>query len=835
MSALLLLRALLLCPLIFTVARAWAATGVTSEPQAAGLIVRYELPDKLAVAEQAALIAQRNRDLLGMASRIQAGFALNLARTTSKQVQVFRFEAPLAYSEAERLARRLAALPGVRYVVPDRIVSSQAVPLDPAFPSQWGFRYVPGSAEGGNFTAAWDLTRGDPALTVGVVDSGIARSHQEFAGQLRLSAAFPKGGYDFMSVSSLAGDGDGRDDDPEQLPNACGHGTHVAGTIAARTAFLSGDPADDGAGGAPGVKLLMARALNTSGLESDVIDAMRWLAGLEVPGLAANPHPVRVVNLSLGSAGACGGAYQDAFDDLLANGVTVIAAAGNGGGDDVANFAPANCRGAIAVAASTDTGQRASFSNLGAGITLTAPGSGILSTGGTTAGTCVKGGTSMATPHVSAAAALLLSVNPGLSPYQVRLALQAGARPFPSGSNCHTGICGAGLLDARLALDTIAATAPIRVAASDRLLSVHEGEGLASFKLSRIGNPTLPVTVTVTLLPGTAQPGLDYLNPPATVSWAAGQTADRVVSIPIQYRPGQQGDRSFTIQLAVSSGASFLGPTTIPVTIREIDCEQTFDIAIGSTVNGDLGLPGSSYCRSGVRGSNFDTVRYRFRAPRDSSLTIELTSTTPGPAVLDTYLYLLDSGFRVIAENDDIVSGVNRNSRLSEIHLPIPGTYYLEATTWSATQDKTGTYTLSLQANCRPYTEGPSCTLDVDGDGRFDAIDAQMIARAMLGLEPARLRDGLPPALACSLRPTGAAAGAFIAPQMATSPGPAAFDIDGNGSVDPLSDGLLLIRVALGLSGPAVTSGALGTGASRTDWSTIRSYLQGSCGMSGLP
>ena len=129
-----------------------------------------------------------------------------------------------------------------------------------------------------------------------------------------------------------------------------------------------------------------------------------------------------------------------------------VVAAGNSSAD-VSSSAPANCRGALAVAASTISGNLAGFSNRGAGVAVTAPGVDILSAGGSTSGACFKSGTSMAAPHVVAAAALVQAATPAMTVNQTRLAIRAGARAFPAGSNCTAAVCGAGLLDARGALD----------------------------------------------------------------------------------------------------------------------------------------------------------------------------------------------------------------------------------------------------------------------------------------------------------------------------------------------------------------------------------------------
>ena len=140
--------------------------------------------------------------------------------------------------------------------------------------------------------------------------------------------------------------------------NSSWHGTHVSGTIAAKS--------DNGigiAGIASGVKILPVRVLGKcGGFESDVTDGIRWAAGLAVAGAPTNPNPAAIISLSLGGAGACPSAYQTAITDAIAVGAIVVVAAGNSGVDASAS-APANCAGVVSVAATGAGGNRSWDSN----------------------------------------------------------------------------------------------------------------------------------------------------------------------------------------------------------------------------------------------------------------------------------------------------------------------------------------------------------------------------------------------------------------------------------------------------------------------------------------
>ncbi len=259
------------------------------------------------------------------------------------------------------------------------------------------------------------------------------------------------------------------------------HGTHVSGTIAA-----IGNNNIGVIGGAYNAKILPVRVLGKGGgYSSDVAEGIRWAAGVYA---VTNPNPAKVINLSMGGIGPCSSTEQAAIDAAVAAGAVVVAAAGNAN-TDVASFSPANCNNVISVAAIARDGSRASYSNFSspttnitnpASVTLAAPGGevfyqdtydpGILSTVNTSTTTPdpagysygYNKGTSMATPHVAAAVALMLARNPALTPAQIKTILSAPASltTFPSFStpgfatwDCATNNnCGAGILNAHLAV-----------------------------------------------------------------------------------------------------------------------------------------------------------------------------------------------------------------------------------------------------------------------------------------------------------------------------------------------------------------------------------------------
>ena len=400
---------------------------------------------------------------------------MKVFRPMSGDAHVIELDHPVTVSEARVIAERLMRNDaGIEFAEPDRWVRPTATtPTDPGYlPHQWHYFAPAGANVGGaNLPDAWDITKGLSSITVAVIDTGY-RQHADLAPVLP--------GYDFISDPATANDGGGRDDDARDpgdwvAANECGdgnaadnsswHGTHVAGTIAATM--------NNGVGGtgiAPDVKIVPVRVLGKCGGPlSDVIDGMRWAAGLAVPDVPANPNPAHVLNLSLGVSGACTPTAQSAATDIVAAGKVIVAAAGNDGGTDNVTL-PANCVGVIAVTAHTIAGLHPSWASSGPETTISAPGGdpGIysLSNIGTTVpatdGYAISEGTSSATPHVAGVVALMLSVNPSLTPAQVKSYLRSSARPFPAGGFCSTsgGLCGAGLLDAAAALNAIPGVQP---------------------------------------------------------------------------------------------------------------------------------------------------------------------------------------------------------------------------------------------------------------------------------------------------------------------------------------------------------------------------------------
>ncbi|MFB9325303.1 S8 family peptidase [Paenibacillus aurantiacus] len=207
-----------------------------------------------------------------------------------------------------------------------------------------------------------------------------------------------------------------------------GHGTHVAGIAAARGAK------GQQYGVAPRAALYAVKVLDAtgSGFISDIIEGIEWCIR----------NRMQVINMSFGLLGGESPALQAAVRQAYQRGIVLVASAGNNGPLDVGLDAPARYPQTLAVAASTRANRIASFSSRGKGIALTAPGNLIRSNkpGG---GYAIMSGTSMAAPHVTGGAALMLARYPGLKPKCVARKLKNAARRLPGYSTLAQG---AGLL-----------------------------------------------------------------------------------------------------------------------------------------------------------------------------------------------------------------------------------------------------------------------------------------------------------------------------------------------------------------------------------------------------
>jgi subtilisin family serine protease/uncharacterized protein YkwD len=330
-------------------------------------------PGRALVQFQPTVTAASVRETLARVNATSLGKIGNL--------DVERLAVPLGQETA--VVAALQQNPAVAFAEPDYRVQATLEPDDTFYIGSWWWSNV-------QAPNAWDVTTGSDSVTIAVIDTGVDLDHPDLAAKI-----VP--GYDFVNG----------DDDPD---DDHGHGTHVAGIAAAVT--------NNGAGVAGlswGARIMPLKALDSSGegYLSDVAEAITYAAD----------HDAQIANLSLGGPQSSN-TLKNAVNYAHDQGVFIAAAAGNDGNSTL--FYPAAHEHVVGVAATDSSNVRASFSNYGTHVDISAPGVNIFSTvmGG---GYSFKSGTSMATPFVSGLAALILSMNSTLTPDEAETIVEQSA------------------------------------------------------------------------------------------------------------------------------------------------------------------------------------------------------------------------------------------------------------------------------------------------------------------------------------------------------------------------------------------------------------------------
>jgi len=356
------------------------------------------------------------------------------------------------------------------------------------------------------------------------------------------------------------------------------------------------------------------------GNASDIMAGMLWAAGIHVAGVPDNTtNKASVINMSLGG-GSCqttsselGLAYQDVVNQVIAQGVTIVAAAGNS--DGKALEAPASCTGVIGVAAVRHIGTKVGFSSLGPEVVISAPGGNCVNTTGAclypiiaATNTGSQGplasawfdsfkyevGTSFSSPMVAGVVGLMYSLQPNLTPAQVRSKLSSTARAFPtSGAGagipqcqapssatqsecyCTTSTCGAGMMDAGAAVAAVAVSGP---AARITLTPAAPTAGTALTLSASTSTPSGSNTIT----------GYQWtLTSGGGIIPAIADGGTIATSVTATLVPSAAG--TFTVTLAVTDGAGNTGLASQTITVAAAATGG----GTGSTGNGGGGGGGA--------------------------------------------------------------------------------------------------------------------------------------------------------------------------------------------------------------------------------------------------
>jgi subtilisin family serine protease/subtilase family serine protease len=504
----------------------------------------------------------------------------------AEAINRYRRNPNVLYAERNVIRRIPAPVRGARLA--DHGPGAELVPGDHLFGEQWALHntgqpfycfawigedlcFYIGTADADiDAPEGWALTAGT-GITVAVIDTGIDYTHPDLAANYA-------GGYNFVNpVASPMDDH--------------GHGTHVAGTIAAALNNLTGNPADEEGivGVAPHARLLAYKVCDAGGYCNDF--------DVELAIDRAIADGAKVINMSLG-----GSEYTESLNEAVQDawnaGIVIVAGAGNDGTTDL--FYPAALEHVLSVGAFDEEGHRASFSNYGPWVDISAPGNVIMSSypmsscaaenvpGDTGCYTWLSG-TSMATPHVSGAAALVWSRSDVTTNQQVVDILLESADPqgvsterldswtIHGGLNIHDALShGAEPSGAQ----TVRVTASIAQA-------TEAGLTAGAFTISRSGDTSEGLVVNISV-GGTATPGSDYVELPGTIAFEPGSSSVTVPVTPLDDTLFEN-DESVTLTIAAGAGYTVGNPASGIVTI--VSDELPPDLTVSSLTTPSTAAP----------------------------------------------------------------------------------------------------------------------------------------------------------------------------------------------------------------------------------------------------
>ncbi|GDY08623.1 hypothetical protein LBMAG52_21090 [Planctomycetia bacterium] len=480
---------------------------------------------------------------------------------------------------------RLRNNPSIAIAEPNWVFTTQQTSNDPYYTAApyrlWGMygddSVTPTNQFGSQADEAWASGNvGSTSVVVGIIDEGIDYTHPDLAaniwtnpGEVAANGVDDDAngyiddihGWDFFNNDNSIFDGSGDD-----------HGTHVAGTIGG-----VGGNGQGVAGVAWNVTMISAKFLGPSGGSlADAVEALDYLTNLKTK------YGVNLVatNNSWGGGGFSQ-SLQDAINRAANAGILFIAAAGNDGSnnDSTARY-PSNYNNVIAVAAIDSSGNLASFSNYGAtDVDLGAPGVGIYSTlpGGTYGS---YSGTSMATPHVTGAAALYAAAHPGASANTIRAALLSSAQATPTASLVGKTVTG-GRLNVSAAPDVI--PPPSLSIGNVSKLEGNKGQTNFTFTVSLSAASSQAVNVQFATAHGTALAGRinDYRAASGTLSFSPGTTS-RTITITINADKTSEANETFFINLSNPTNAA-LGVAKGTGTIVNDDAPFASQAATGTS------------------------------------------------------------------------------------------------------------------------------------------------------------------------------------------------------------------------------------------------------------
>lgn len=490
---------------------------VSAQPPVTGSEEADFVPGEILVKFKPGLSVQNTRQRLAdvQGQEVRAIPALNVMQVKIPQGQ-----------EQAAIAK-LRARADVEFAEPNYIVRALEIPNDPGFGNQWGLSKI-------NMPLAWDITKGNSNLIIAIVDSGIDLDHPDFSCIVTSGASKLTAGWNYIANNNNPNDDNG-------------HGSHVAGIAGACTNNSTGV-----AGMAPNVRLMPVKVLdsNGNGTSASVANGVTF---------AVN-NGAKIINLSLG-APSVGSVIENAVNYAYSQGRLVVAASGNTASTPL--LYPAAFEHVMAVGSTTPSDTRSWFSTYGAGLDVVAPGSDIYSTIPGSYG--YMSGTSMATPHVAGLAALIWTMEPGLTPDQVRQAIRDSSVDL--GSPGWDQFYGYGRINGWQALErysiNLQTSAGLEISEPIQFLVDDENEPIPPESIVQIITAS-PQVISWT---ATIAPDVSWLTISSPASGTiSSQSADNLILTPAQ--PASYGAYSASLVVTgTTTSGSVVGPATAEVYI----------------------------------------------------------------------------------------------------------------------------------------------------------------------------------------------------------------------------------------------------------------------------
>lgn len=551
---------------------------------------------------------------------------------------------------AEQFAETIEDAAGVRYAHPERVVRAAAVPSDGFYAgNQWNLKSI-------GCESAWDRSFG-LGVRVAVLDTGIMGNHVDLAGQVVL-------GKNFIDPTR-----DWQDDD--------GHGTHVAGVIAAS---MNGVGV---AGIAPKAQLLAGKVLDANGTGSDtgLAEAIRWAAD----------NGAHIINMSIESP-EYSQPVEDACEYARGKGSLLVAASGNEGTNRVSY--PAVFPGVISVGSLKQAVEldppfaKSDFSNHGYELDIMAPGEAIRSSvfdkdnPAATNMYADYSGTSMAAPHVAGVLALARSLNLGLSRQQLEYALLQRSRDIgdPGRDRFH----GAGVVQADEMARPVPPAAdvdgdipglPLVTSPVHGTLNAAAGDDSDVYEIHVLSGER--VTFTLTGAPGTDFRVEVFAREASSIS--NGPMATGAAGAPVAFSPQATG--SVFVRVRAIAGAGDYTLSHAIATVPHADDEIPGVVPVGTTVTGVLDAVGDT-----------DDV-YAVTLQEGQGLTVGLT----GEPYTDFDAYLFSPAASSVHTMTGLVAGAAEDGSTESFSYSVPagwaGRYYVDAAAYLGG----GAYTLTYR------------------------------------------------------------------------------------------------------------------------------------------